>query len=183
MQELHLVLCSFIFIFIYTAQILSHLNNVGSNNPPKEKASKYKRAHTRRRVNSNPCGYLVQYLTKQRRVMWSSHTCRRSWNITSTPLPEVWPPLGLLLYPETHHDLAVGEVGWREQCKKTTNDNAPNTQASPQLLRNDFSVGLANNDPRETIALLAKAKICYKNICHTPSSSLKMAPACCLKNF
>lgn len=86
--------------------------------------------------------------------MWSSRACRRSSNITSTPLPEVWPPLGLLLYPETHQDLAAGEVGWSEQRKKTTNSNLPNTQASPRLPRNDFSVDLANNDPRGAIASL-----------------------------
>lgn len=86
--------------------------------------------------------------------MWSSRACRRSSNITSTPLPEVWPPLGLLLYPETHQDLAAGEVGWSEQCQKTTNSNLPNTPASPQLPRNDFSADSANNDPREAIASL-----------------------------
>lgn len=45
-------------------------------------------------------------------------------------------------------------MGWREQCKKTTNDNPPNTQASPQLPRNYFSVGLAKNYPREAIVSL-----------------------------
>lgn len=154
----------------------------GQNTPPKEKASKYKRAHTRRGVNSNSVWVFGPVPYKAREGDVEQSHCRRSCTITCTPLPEIWPPLELLLYPETHHDLAVGEVGWREQCKKTTNNNAPNTQASPQLLINYFSVGLANNDPRETIALLAKAKIFYKNICHTPSSSLK-TPACCLKNF
>lgn len=68
-------------------------------------------------------------------------------------------------------------MGWREQCKKTTNNNPPNTQASPHPPRNYFSVDLANTDPREAIAALMPKNL-TKNICHTPSSSLEIACAC-----
>lgn len=65
-------------------------------------------------------------------------------------------------------------MGWREQCKKTTNDNPPNTQASPQLPRNYFSVGLAKKLPKRSYCI-TKVKRRDKNICHRPSSSLKIA--------
>lgn len=156
MQELHLVVSSLIFIISYTVPILSHLNNLGSKfliHPDRKHQST--KEHTQGGgLIQIPCRHLVQYLTSKERWCGPVAPYRRSCDITSTPLLEVWPPLGLLPYPETCRDLAVGKAGWREQCKKTTNDNPPHTQASPQLPRNDFSVGLANNDPREAIASL-----------------------------
>lgn len=102
------------------------------------------------------------------------------------PFPEVWPPLGLLLYRDTHRD-----VGGRrkEQCKRSQNTQITATQhssispATQKWLLCRFSKQWTErNRHREETALLKTKKqnenISKSMLCCAPASSLETVHAC-----